>query len=90
VPTVAEAAGIPDFEVDSWYAMFTPAGTPPAIVDRLQKAVAQVVQTPEVKQKLLEQGADAVGSTSADLDRVVRAELKKWAQLVRDAGIKLD
>jgi tripartite-type tricarboxylate transporter receptor subunit TctC len=90
VPTVAEAAGIPDFEVDSWYAMFAPAGTPPAIVDRLQKAVAQVVQTPEVKQKLLEQGADAVGSTSADLDRVVRAELKKWAQLVRDAGIKLD
>jgi tripartite-type tricarboxylate transporter receptor subunit TctC len=90
VPTVAEATGIPDFEVDSWYAMFAPAGTPPAIVDRLQKAVAQVVQTPEVKQKLLEQGADAVGSTSADLDRVVRAELKKWAQLVRDAGIKLD
>jgi tripartite-type tricarboxylate transporter receptor subunit TctC len=90
VPTVAEAAGIPDFEVDSWYAMFAPAGTPPAIVDRLQKAVAQVVQTPEVRQKLLEQGADAVGSTSADLDRVVRAELKKWAQLVRDAGIKLD
>jgi tripartite-type tricarboxylate transporter receptor subunit TctC len=90
VPTVAEAAGIPDFEVDSWYAMFAPAGTPPAIVDRLQKAVAQVVQTPEVKQKLLEQGANAVGSTSADLDRVVRAELKKWAQLVRDAGIKLD
>jgi tripartite-type tricarboxylate transporter receptor subunit TctC len=90
VPTVAEAAGIPDFEVDSWYAMFVPAGTPPAIVDKLQKAVAQVVQTPEVKQKLLEQGADAVGSTSAELDRVVKAELKKWEQLVRDAKIKVD
>ncbi len=90
VPTLAEAAGIPDYEVDSWYAMFAPAGTPPAIVEKLQKAVATVVQAPEVKQKLLEQGADAVGSTSAELDRVVKSELKKWDQLVRDAKIKVD
>jgi tripartite-type tricarboxylate transporter receptor subunit TctC len=90
VPTVAEAANLPDYEVDSWYAMFAPAGTPPAIVDKLQKAVAQVVRTPEVKQKLLEQGADAVGSTSAELAQVVTSELKKWEQLVRDAKIKVD
>jgi tripartite-type tricarboxylate transporter receptor subunit TctC len=90
VPTVAEAANLPDYEVDSWYAMFAPAGTPPAIVEKLQRAVAQVVQTPEVKQKLLEQGADGVGSTPAELDRVVRSELKKWEQLVRDAKIKVD
>jgi tripartite-type tricarboxylate transporter receptor subunit TctC len=90
VPTLAEAAGIPDYEVDSWYAMFAPAGTPPAIVERLQKAVVTAVQTPEIKQKLLEQGADAVGSTSAELDRVVKTELKKWEQLVRDAKIKVD
>lgn len=90
VPTVAEAAGIPEYEVDSWYAMFAPAGTPPTIVDGLQKAVARVVQTPEVKRKLLEQGADAVGSSTAELAGVVRSELKKWSQLVRDAKIKLD
>jgi tripartite-type tricarboxylate transporter receptor subunit TctC len=90
VPTMAEAAGIPDYEVDSWYAVFAPAGTPPAIVERVQQAIAKAVQQPEVRQKLLEQGADAVGSTPAELDRVVRSELKKWDQVVRDAKIKLD
>jgi len=90
VPTVAEALGLPDYEVDSWYAMFVPAGTPQPIIDKLQQAVARAVQTPEVKQKLLDQGADAVGSTSAELDRVVKTELKKWEQLVRDAKIKVD
>lgn len=90
VPTMAEAAGIPDYEVDSWYAMFAPAGTPPAVVAKVQQAVAKVVQSPEIRQKLLEQGADGVGSSSAELDRVVRAEIEKWQQLVRDAKIKLD
>jgi tripartite-type tricarboxylate transporter receptor subunit TctC len=90
VPTMAEAAGLPDYEVDSWYAIFAPAGTPPAILEKMQQAVAKAVQSPEIKQKLLEQGADAVGSTSAELDRVVKSELKKWDQLVRDAKIKLD
>jgi tripartite-type tricarboxylate transporter receptor subunit TctC len=90
VPTVAEALGIPDYEVDSWYAMFAPANTPPAIVARMQKEVARVVHVPEVKQKLLEQAADSVGSTPEALDRVVRAELKKWADVIRAAGIKLE
>jgi tripartite-type tricarboxylate transporter receptor subunit TctC len=90
VPTVAEALNIPDFEVDSWYAIFAPARTPAAIVARMQQEVAKVVQVPEVRQKLLEQGADAVGNTSADLDQTVKAELKKWAALIQQAGIKLE
>jgi tripartite-type tricarboxylate transporter receptor subunit TctC len=90
VPTVAEATGFSDYEVDSWYALFAPAGTPQAIVDRLAQEVARAVQLPEVKQKLLEQGADAVGSSPAELDRVVKSELKKWAQVVRDAKIKIE
>jgi tripartite-type tricarboxylate transporter receptor subunit TctC len=90
VPTVAEALGIPDYEVDSWYAIFAPAHTPANIVARLQQEVARVVRLPEVKQKLLEQGADAVGNSSAELDQVVRAELKKWAALIQQAGIKLE
>jgi tripartite-type tricarboxylate transporter receptor subunit TctC len=81
VPTVAEALSIPDYEVDSWYAMFAPAKTPPAIVARMQKEVARAVHVPEVKQKLLEQAADSVGSTP---------ELKKWAEVIRAAGIKLE
>jgi tripartite-type tricarboxylate transporter receptor subunit TctC len=90
VPTVAEALGIPDYEVDSWYAMFAPAKTPPAVIARMQKEVARVIQMPDVKQKLLEQGGDTVGSSPEALDGVVRSELKKWAALIRDAKIKLD
>ena len=90
VPTVAEELGLPDYEVDSWYAMFAPARTPPAIVARIQKEAARTVHLPDVKQKLLEQGADSVGSTPEELDRVVKAELKRWADVIRDAGIKLE
>ena len=90
IPTVAEALKIPDYEVDSWYALFAPAKTPPAIVARMQKEMARVIQLPDVKQKLLEQGGDTVGSTPEELDRVVKSELRKWAELIRDAKIKVD
>ena len=90
IPTVAEALSIPDYEVDSWYAMFAPAGTPRPIVARMQETMAKVIRIPEVKQKLLEQGGDTVGSTPEALDKVVRGELKKWATLIRDAKIRLE
>jgi len=90
IPTVAEQLDLPDYEVDSWYAVFAPARTPPAIVARMQREVARVVHLSDVKQKLLEQGADSVGSSSEALDEVVKAELKRWAQVVRDARIKVD
>ena len=90
IPTVSEALDMPDYEVDSWYAIFAPAKTPPAIVVMAQKEAARVVYLPEVKQKLLEQGADAVGSTAEELDKVVKSELKRWAAVIRDAKIKLE
>src|SRR6266850_6107137 len=90
IPTVAEALNIPDYEVDSWYALFAPAKTPAAIVARLQKEVAHTIQLPDVKQKLLEQGGDTVGSTPEALDKVVKSELRKWAEVIRDAKIKVD
>ncbi len=90
VPTVAEALNIPDYEVDSWYAIFAPARTAPAITARMQQEVARLVRLPEVKLKLLEQGADAVGNSAADLDQTVKGELKKWAALIQQAGIKLE
>ena len=90
IPTVAEALNIPDYEVDSWYAMFAPAKTPPAIVARMQKEIARAIQLPDVKQKLLEQGGDPVGSTPEELDRAVKGELRKWAEVIRDAKIKVD
>ena len=90
IPTVAEALKLPDYEVDSWYAMFAPARTSPAIIERMQKEVARVIQLPDVKQKLLEQGGDTVGSSPEQLDRVVKGELKRWAEVVRAAKIKVE
>ena len=90
IPTVAEELNLPDYEVDSWCAMFAPAKTPAAIVARMQKEIARVVHLPEVRQKLIEQGADPVGGSPEELERVVRTELKSWAAVIRDAGIKLE
>jgi len=90
IPTVAEALKVPDYEVDSWYALFAPAKTPPAIVARMQSEIARTIQQPEIRQKLLEQGGDPVGSSPEHLDRVVKAELRKWAEVIREAHIKLD
>jgi len=90
IPTVAEELNLPDYEVDSWYAMFAPAKTAAAIVARMQRDVARVVHLPEVSRKLLEQGADPVGSSPQELDRVVKTELRRWAQVIRDAGIRLE
>ncbi|MEP6609055.1 MAG: tripartite tricarboxylate transporter substrate binding protein [Burkholderiaceae bacterium] len=89
VPTMQES-GIADFEVDSWYAMFVPAKTPRPIIDRLNAALNTVLNEPEIREKLLAQGSEAVGGTSEQLAAVVKAELPKWAKLVKDAGIKAD
>jgi tripartite-type tricarboxylate transporter receptor subunit TctC len=90
IPTVAETLKIPDYEVDSWYALFAPAKTPPEIVSRMQKEIARTIQLPDVKQKLLEQGGDVVGSTPEELDKVVKGELRRWAEVVREAKIRVD
>jgi len=90
IPTVAEELNLPDYEVDSWLALFAPAKTPEPIIARMHKEVARVLHLPEVKQKLLEQSADPVGSSPEELERVVKAELKRWAEVIRQAGIKAE
>lgn len=89
VPTVQEA-GVPDFEVDSWYAMFVPAKTPRPVVEKLNRALNTVLQEPDIREKLLAQGSAAVGGPPEALGRTVTAELGKWAKLVKQANIKAD
>lgn len=89
VPTLQEA-GVPDFEVDSWYAMFVPTKTPKAIIDKLNRALNTVVADPMIREKLLAQGAEGVGGTPEALGQIVSAELPKWAKLVKDANIMGD
>jgi tripartite-type tricarboxylate transporter receptor subunit TctC len=89
VPTMVES-GFKGFEVDSWYAMFVPAKTPQAIIDRINKAAVNVLAQPDVKERLLGQGAEAVGDTPAQLSGVVKKEIAKWKQVVKSANIKVD
>lgn len=89
VPTLQEA-GVVDFEVDSWYAMFVPARTPKPVIERLNKALNSIVGEPAIREKLLAQGAEGVGGTPEALTRTVMAELPKWAKLAKDASIKAD
>ena len=89
VPTMQEA-GVADFEVDSWYAMFVPAKTPKPIIERLNKALNATVADPEVREKLLAQGSEAVGGNPDLLTRTVKSELGKWAKLAKDANIKAE
>jgi tripartite-type tricarboxylate transporter receptor subunit TctC len=89
LPTMAEA-GVPDMEVPVWTAFFAPAKTPPAIVARLQKEVARVVQTPEVRERFAQMGLDPVGGSSDDLGRRVGRDIAKWTAVAKAANIRND
>ena len=77
---------MPGFEVDSWYGFLAPAHTPAAIVQKLNTEIAAALKDPEVKARLEASGAEAVGSSSARFGEVIRAELKRWAPIVRETG----
>lgn len=89
VPTMQEA-GVPDFEVDSWYAMFVPAKTPRPIIDKLNRVINTVVHEPAIRDKLLAQGSEGAGGKPEELGKVVTAELARWSKLAKDAKIKID
>lgn len=89
VPTMAEA-GLPDFEVSSWNGLFAPAKTPPEIISRLHQATVKVLALPEVRDKLAAQGAESVGSTPEEFRAYVRAEIDKWARVIRASGMPIE
>jgi tripartite-type tricarboxylate transporter receptor subunit TctC len=89
VPTMAEA-GLPELEVPVWTAFFAPAKTPPAIVARLQKEVARVVQLPEIRERFAAMGLAPVGSSSEELARVVARDLERYIAVAKAANIKND
>jgi tripartite-type tricarboxylate transporter receptor subunit TctC len=89
VPTIAES-GVPDYVVESWFGALAPAKTPPAAVARLNAAFAKVLENPQVKERLLAQGAEAAPSTQAEFDRVIKDELSKWDLVIKTAKIRPD
>jgi tripartite-type tricarboxylate transporter receptor subunit TctC len=90
IPTVAEATGLKGFEVDSWYAVFAPAKTPDEVIARMSKEIATVVARPDVKAKLLEQGAESMSSTPERLGQMVKREIAEWRTVVKHANIQAD
>jgi tripartite-type tricarboxylate transporter receptor subunit TctC len=90
VPTVAEATGLPGYEVDSWYALFAPAKTPDEVVARMNQEIATVVARPEVKAKLLEHGAEARSSSPEALGKIVSHEIIEWRAVVKHAHIEAE
>lgn len=88
-PTVAES-GLPGFEVSAWDGVLAPAGTPPAIVARLNAAIRAALADPGVRDALVARGAQPVAGTPEDFARHIAAESEKWARVVRQAGAKID
>jgi len=89
VPTVAEL-GYPGFEAATWSGLVAPAGTPPAIVARLNAEANKALGSSELKAKLAEEGSTPLGGTPQQFADFIRKEHAKWGAAVRDAGIKLD
>jgi tripartite-type tricarboxylate transporter receptor subunit TctC len=90
VPTIAEAGPVKGFDANSWFGLFAPAGTPADIVNRLQQETAKALQSAALKERLLSQGAIPGGQSSAEFAAFIAAETKKWAQVVKVSGAKVD
>jgi tripartite-type tricarboxylate transporter receptor subunit TctC len=87
LPTIAES-GLPGYQVYEWNAVFAPAGTPPAIINRLQAEIAKAVIVPEVRDRMLALGGEIVASSPADLGAWVREQTASWARVVKAGNIK--
>ena len=87
VPTMSEA-GVSGYEVMSWFGLWAPAKTPPQIVEKLNQAVVEILKTPEIQQKISEQGAIPSPETPAEFDRFIRAETEKWSKVVKAAKLQ--
>jgi tripartite-type tricarboxylate transporter receptor subunit TctC len=90
LPTIAEAGPLPGFDASSWFGLLAPAGTPADIVSRVQQETAKALNTPALKERLLSQGAIPSGMTSAQFAAYIAAETKKWAEVVKVSGAKVD
>ena len=86
IPTIAET--LPGFELIGWYGVVAPKRTPAATTERLSKAIAEVLRSPDVKERLALDGSETVGSTPAEFERHIRNEVERFRKVIREAGIR--
>jgi tripartite-type tricarboxylate transporter receptor subunit TctC len=88
LPPIAEA-GVPGFDVSSWYAFFAPAKTPPEIIEKIHADTVAALNDPATKERLEQLGVLVVGSTPEQLAAFLKAEMDKWAPVIKEAGITI-
>ena len=88
LPAIAET--VPGYEVVNWFGIVAPAGTPADIIKRVNDELNKSLNTPQIKDSLRAQGADAAGGSAAEFARIIRADFAKWAKVVRDSGARVD
>jgi len=89
IPTIAES-GVPGYDVATWHGLFAPAATPRDIVNRLSNETAKALQSKDIKEKFLAQGADPVANSPEQFTVYLKSELEKWAKVVKESGAKLE
>jgi tripartite-type tricarboxylate transporter receptor subunit TctC len=89
VPTVAES-GVPGYEVNVWFGMQVPAGTPKPVVDKLNRDIVQLLKEPDVVERFRNQGVEVVASTPEEFRALVQKEVGKWTQLIKEANIRIE
>jgi len=89
VPTTLEA-GMAGLESGTWYALMAPTGTPPAVVARLNRAVNQLLADPGLRKRMIDMGGTIMGGSDAEVTTFIETEAKKWSEIVRIAGVKVD
>ncbi|MGB6102847.1 MAG: tripartite tricarboxylate transporter substrate binding protein [Pusillimonas sp.] len=87
LPTIAEE-GVKDYEATAWFGLLAPAGTPADIIDKLNAEIVKILDMPDVKKRLAEQGAKAVSNSPEEFASYIKAELKKWADVVKSSGFE--
>jgi len=88
-PTFAEA-GYPDYRMSYWFGVFTPAGTPPEVVARLEREIARALTSAKLREAFIQQGALPTSSSSSEFTRFVAEQIRTWKQVVTAANIKID
>lgn len=89
LPPIGES-GLPGYEVSVWYGVLAPAGTPTAVINRLHAEISKIVQLPEIKERWAVLGAEPLHNTPEQFAALLKADLGKWAKVVRDSGAKID
>jgi tripartite-type tricarboxylate transporter receptor subunit TctC len=89
IPTLNES-GLPDYEVIAWWGMLAPARTPRAIISKLNREMRAVLELPEVRRSLVDQGMDPAARSPEEFGALIKADMEKWGDIGRRLGVKLD